>query len=214
MLDLVAMAIDGLLFSELVHHHFGDGISRFAPNVHHLVVALTSGHQTRDILLLDLFDLFLRIRNQAVLFLRHQHVIDTDRNTGTSRQSETVLKQTVRKHHGLFETAFAERRVDESRNFFLLQGLVQIAKRQALGQDLRQKGTANRRLHHRCVGREFTTLFVFGPLGQTHIDLGGQLHDIGVQRTLDFGHVRKDHAFPTCVDALACRVVQTEHHVL
>ena len=171
LLDLVAVAINGLFFSELIHHHFGDGVSRLAPNVHDLVVALPCRHQTGDVLLLDLFDLFFCILNQAVLFLRHEHVIDTNRNARTGGQTETILKQAIGKHHGLFETAFAERGVDQARNFFLLQRFVQVAERQALGQNFRQQGATHGGLHHGRVRGELTRHFVLGPLGQTHIDL-------------------------------------------
>ena len=124
------------------------------------------------------------------------------------------MQQTVGKHHGLFQTAFPKRRVDQARNLFLLQGFVQVAERQSLGQNFRQEGTPCRRLHHCGVGDKFATLFVLGPLGETHIDLGGQLHHIGVQSALDLADIGKDHAFASGVDALASRVVKTQHHVL
>ena len=102
------MAVNGFLFAELIHHHLGHRVTRFAPNVDHLVVTLARCHQTRHILLFDVFDFFFCALDDGVLFLRHQHVIDTDRNTCTGRQAETVLQQFVGKHYSLFQATFAE----------------------------------------------------------------------------------------------------------
>ena len=135
LLYLIAMAVGDHLFRQLGHHDLGDFVARLAPDVHHFVVTLAGGHQTGNILFLDLFDLGLGAANDFVLFLRHQHVVDTDRNTGACGQTETCLQELVGKHHGLFQAAFAERHVDKFGDFLLLERLVDIGKRQALGQD-------------------------------------------------------------------------------
>ena len=149
LLDFVAMAVNGFLFAELIHHHLGHRVTRFAPNVDHLVVTLARSHQTRHILLLNVFDFFFCALDDGVLFLRHQHIVDTDRNTRTCCQTETVLQQLVGKNHSLFQAAFAERSVDELGDFLFLQRLVQVAKRQALGQDFRQQSTTHCGLYQR-----------------------------------------------------------------
>ena len=208
------MAINGLFFSQLVHHHFGDGIPSLAPNVDHFVVTLTRGHQTGDVLLFDFFDLFFSFRNQAVLLLRDQHVVNRNGDTRASGQAETVLEQAICKHHGLLQSTLPERGVDQARNFFLLQSLVHVAERQALGQYFRQERTTHGGLNHRGVWGEFTGHFVLDPLGHSNIDLGGQLHHIGVQSALHFGHIGEDHALTTSIDALTGGVVKTQHHVL
>ena len=64
-----------------------------------------------------------------------EHVVDGDRDAGTGRQTETVLQQLVGKDHGFFQAALAERGVDEARNFFLLERLVEHSKRKTLGQN-------------------------------------------------------------------------------
>ena len=65
LLDFLAVAVDDLFLGQLGHHDLGDFVAGLAPDVHHLVVALAGGHQTGDILLLDLFDFLLGARNDA-----------------------------------------------------------------------------------------------------------------------------------------------------
>jgi hypothetical protein len=54
-----------LLLGQLGHHDLADFVTGLAPDVHHLVVALAGGHQTRDVLLLDLLDFLLGALDQA-----------------------------------------------------------------------------------------------------------------------------------------------------
>ena len=61
---------------------------------------------------------------------------------------------------------------------------------------------------------ELAGVLVLVPLGQAHVDLGGELDLVGVQRALHFADVGEDHALALGVDALARRVVQAQHHVL
>ena len=169
LLDFFAMAVDGLLFAELVHH-LGHSVTRFAPDVDHFVVTLARSHQTRYVLLFDVFHFFFRRSNDGVLLMRHQHVVHADGDTSACCQAEAVLQQLVGEHHGFFQTAFAERSVDEFRNFFLLQRFVDVGERQAFRQDFRQQGTTNRSLYQASGGFEFPSFFVLDPLGHTHGD--------------------------------------------
>ncbi len=51
-------------------------------------------------------------------------------------------------------------------------------------------------------------------LGQAYADLAGDLDHVVVERALHLGHVGEDQTFTAGVDAIAGRVVQTQHHVL
>ena len=108
LIDLVAVAINRLLLRELTHHDLADFVAGLAPDVDHLVVAFTGSYQAGNVLLLDFFDLFLGTLDQARLFLRHQHVVDADRDAGTRCQAEACLQQLVGKHHGFLQSALAE----------------------------------------------------------------------------------------------------------
>ena len=113
LVDLLAVAVGGLLLRELRHHDLADFVAGLAPDVDHLVVALAGGHEARDVLLLDLLDFLLGALDQAVLLLRHQHVVDADRDAGARRQPETGLQQLVGEDDRLLQPALAERGVDE-----------------------------------------------------------------------------------------------------
>ena len=208
------MAVDDLLFGKLGHHHLGHFVSRFAPDINHLVVALAGSHQTGDVLLLDLFDFLLRATNDGVLFLRHQHVVDTDRNAGFGRQTETGLQQLVCKHHGFLQSALAEGHVDQLGDFFLLQRLVDVGERQSLWQDFRQQCASCRGFPKLGGGHKFAGFFVLGVLGQAHIDARVESHFTRVKSALHFTGISKDQTLALAVDALAGGVVQAQHHVL
>ena len=133
--DQLAMAVRDHFFRQLSHHHLGDFVTRFTPNIDHLVVALASRDQARDILLLDLFYLFLSAVDDLGFFWGYQHVVDTNRDSSLGGKPETGLQQFVGKHHRLFEAAFAERDIDQLGDFLLLERLVEVRKRQPLGQN-------------------------------------------------------------------------------
>mmetsp|Transcript_23362 Transcript_23362/g.55498 ORF Transcript_23362/g.55498 Transcript_23362/m.55498 type:complete len:1308 (+) Transcript_23362:390-4313(+) len=214
LIDGLAVAIKRLLDLQVVHHSLADLVTGLAPDVHDLVVTLAGGHETRDVLLLDLLDLLLGTLDQGVLLSGHQHVVDRDRDAGTRGQAEAALQQLVGQHDGFLQAALAEARVDETRDFLLLQRLVDIAEGQALGQDFRQQRTADGGVHELGLGHELARFLVLGPLGQAHADLGGDLDNTVLQRTDQLGDVREDQAFALAVGALAGGVVQAQHHVL
>ena len=64
------------------------------------------------------------------------------------------------------------------------------------------------------LGRELAGHLVLDVLGQAHRDLARDLDHAVVERALHLGHVGEDDPLALGVDALARRVVQTEHHVL
>ena len=165
-------------------------------------------------MLFNVFDFFLGFTNDGALLGWHQHVVDTNGDARTCGQTETVLQQLVGKHHGVFQTALAERRVDELRNFFLLECFVDVLESQAFGQDFGQQGTTHSGVHHVGRRRELFGFFVQNPIGNADADLGCQFNNFGVQSRLNFCDVGKDHAFAFGVDAFAGCVIQAQHHVL
>ena len=108
LLHLLTMAIGDDLLRQLGHHDLGDFIAGLAPDVDHFVVALTGSHQTGCVLLPNLLDLGFGAFNDALLFSRDEHVVNTDRNARFGCQAEAVLQQLVRKNHCLFQAAFTE----------------------------------------------------------------------------------------------------------
>src|SRR5690606_37161438 len=136
-----------------------------------------------------------------------------DGNTATRRQTEARLHQLVGKNHRGAQAATTERLVDQARNFFFLQRTVQDRERQSLGQNFGQQGTANRGLETLEYRLPFAlgVLFVFV---QTNRNAALQLDFVVVVSTLDFGHVREEQTFALAIDALAGRVIQTQHDIL
>ena len=213
LVDFLAVAVEHLLLGELGHHDLAHFVTGLAPDVDDLVVALAGGHETRDVLLLDLLDFLLGAFDQARLFLGHQHVVDGDRDAGARGQAETVLQQLVCEDDGFLQAALAEGRVDQARDFLLLERLVDVRERQALRQDLGQQRTADGRLGQLDVLDEHA-FGVLRPLGQHHVDAGGDLDDTVLERAQHLGDVLEDHPLALAVDALAGGVVQAQHHVL
>jgi hypothetical protein len=108
LVDLLAVAVGGLFLRQLAHHDLADFVAGLAPDVDHLVVALAGRDQTRDVLLLDFFHFLLGAFDQAVLFLRHEHVVDRDRDAGARGQAKARLQQPVGEHDRVLQTALAE----------------------------------------------------------------------------------------------------------
>src|SRR5450830_1908452 len=132
---LGAVAADHVFDLQLVHHGLADVIAGLAPDVHNLVVAFTGSHQTGRVLLFDLLHFLFCSRDDGRLLWRHQHVVHADRDTGACRQAEARLHQLIGEHNGCAQTALAERRVDQLRNFLLLQRAIQHGEWQALRQN-------------------------------------------------------------------------------
>src|SRR5690606_29356608 len=201
------------LGSQLLHHGLADSVTRLAPDVHHVVVAFLSGHQTGRVLLVDFFNFTACLSQDAFLDGRHNHVVHRDGNTTTCCQTETGLHQFVRKNHGGTQAAATEGLVDQTRNFFLLQRTVQCGEWHALGQNFGQQGTASSRFVT-LDGLDPLTVFAllefFDTDGQTSL----QLDFLVVVGTLDFSHIGHEQAFALAIDQFAGRIVQTQHDIL
>ncbi len=57
LLDGITFPINRLLGGQLVHHGLGNLVTGLTPDIHHLVVTLAIGHQTRGVLRLDFLHL-------------------------------------------------------------------------------------------------------------------------------------------------------------
>ncbi len=208
------MAVLDRLVGEVVHQRLADFVTRTTPDVHDLVVALTLRDQTGGVLLFDLLDFLLGAGDDLVLLFGNQHVVDADGDAGLGRQREAGLQQLVGKDRGFTQAAAAERRVDQARDFLLLQRLVHDTERQPLGQNFRQQSATHRGFHHGGLGREGAGDLVFLILGQPHADAAGDFHLLGIERALHFRYISEHDAFALAIDALAGGVIQAQHHVL
>src|SRR5581483_7039922 len=87
--------------AQLLHHLTGDLLGDVRPDVDHLVVALAVGDETLAVLLLDLVDLFLRLRDQLFLLRRDVHVVDADRGTPARGVEEPDVLDLIQQDDGL-----------------------------------------------------------------------------------------------------------------
>src|SRR5687768_2761147 len=75
------------------------------PDIDDLIVAFAERKNALAILLLNVGDLLLRVLDFLALFLRNDHVIDSDGNTGASRFLEAEFLEAVQRLNGLVVTA-------------------------------------------------------------------------------------------------------------
>ena len=130
-----AFAVNHFLGGQIVHHRFGNLIARTAPNIDYFVVAFAVGHQTLAVLVFDFLHFGISFGQQFRFLFRDFHIVHADGNAAFGRKSEAGIHQVVGKNHGIAQAAQAERRVNQTRNFFFLQRFVDVFKRQAFGQD-------------------------------------------------------------------------------
>ena len=126
------------LGTELVHHGFGNLVVGTRPDIDNLVIALTVGHETRGILILNFLNLSFSNGQDVALVLGNDHVVYANRNTGHRRKTETCVHQAIGKNDRLLETQISIARVDRVRDGFLRHSPVNKLKiepgRQYLGQ--------------------------------------------------------------------------------
>ncbi len=211
--DGLALAVDHLFGTELLHHRLGDLVATTAPDIHDLVVALAIGDEAGGVLLRNLLHLGLGGTDQVVLRVGHKHVLDRDRQAGAGSQAVAELHQLVGEDHGCTQAATAERGVDELGDLLLLERLVDHAEGQTRRQDLGQDGAAGGRV---VANDPLDALTVRAQVGflQAHRDARMERDLAGLVGTLHFRHVGEDHALARHVHAFAGRVVQAQHDVL
>ena len=208
------MAVDDGFARELLHHHLADFVSRTTPDVDHLVVAFALGHETGGVLLFDRLDLVFGGAHELELLLRHGHVADADRDAGAGSQTIAVILELVGEDHRRTQTAAAVAHVDQTSDFLLLERAVEFGKAHALGQDFRQKRTADSRFVTLDDRTEFVAAFHFFVFADANRATRLQSNLTGVQSTLHFSRIGKEDAFARRIDAFTGGVVQAEHHIL
>ena len=183
------------------------------PDVDDLVIAFAGGDETGSILLLDFLHLLLRSFDDARLVFRHDHVVNTDGNTGTGCMLETGIHQPVREDHGLFQAGHAIAGIEQTRDRALVQHLVDQVKGQPARQQTRQQRATD------GGGHEFGTLLhdmllvEFGEF-HTHLATRMQRYGAGFESAVHFGGVGEDHAGALGIDRITGDVIQTQDHVL
>ena len=213
LLNHFAFCISHHFGAEHIHHGLGHLLVGTRPDIHNLVVALTVGHQTRGILVLDFLNFTLRTFQNLALLFRHNHVVGSDRSTCAGSVTETRVHQLVSKHHGLFQTNPAVAFVHYVRNGLLAHRVINKLERQTLRQNLGQQCTTGGSADQTGAFMHFTR-FIQHALLHTYLDPGLKMQAPALVRTVHFGHVSEQHAFALGVNTLASHVVQTQHHVL
>src|SRR5215813_7947177 len=84
-----------LVFLDLTEHHVRDLITRVRPDIDDFVVPFSVGDNTAAVLLVDLFDLLVRILQLGFFPLGNDHVLDADRDTSPSRFHKAELFQFI-----------------------------------------------------------------------------------------------------------------------
>src|SRR3569623_657236 len=210
------LAVGGLdaIRAELLHHrlgHLGVGVR---PDVDDLIVALTVGDETRHILVLDLLHLVLGGGDDAVLARRHHHVVDADRHTRTRGVIKARIHQAVREHHGGLEADAAIADVNETRDGFLGQILIDQVEGQALGQQLGQQRATDGGVP-RTTHLTYALALVFEHvLDDAHFDARMQGHHAALVGAMHLGDIGERHTRTLGVDAFARHVIKAQHHVL
>ena len=76
---------------EFVEHSLSDVVGASSPNIDDLIIAFTLGDNALLILAFDFINLLTRSFHDSCLSRRDDHVINTDRNTGTSSNLEACI---------------------------------------------------------------------------------------------------------------------------
>src|SRR5215831_10758105 len=92
---IVLLAI--LIFLDLAEHHVGDLIAGMRPDIDNLVVPFAVGDDAAAILLVDLFDLLVRILQFRFFPFWNDHILDTNRDTSPSRFLKPELFQLIQR---------------------------------------------------------------------------------------------------------------------
>ncbi len=213
LVDLPAFGVGHLLGADALHHRRGDLFVGARPDVHNLVVTLAGGHQAGGVLLLDFQHFGFGCGQDVLLFVRDQHVVDTDRHAGTGGVAEAGVHQLVGEDHRLLEAQDAVALVDQAADGLLLQLGVDQLERQAFGQDLGQQRAPDRGVHDRVHVDQLAVFILFG-VRDAHLDRGMQFDHAVVVGALHLGQVGEHHALALLVDELAGHVIQAQHHVL
>ena len=198
---------------QVVHHRLGDLVVGARPDVDHLVVALTAGHQTGSELLLDLADFFLGGGDQLHLGFRDHHVLDTDGGAGQRRFAEAHVHDLVGEDAGFLGTENPVAGVQQLGDRLLGHVLVDHIEADAFGDDVPDL-TAARGGLHQTGGFLDAAFLILDHFVDAHLDPRVQRHFPRAQGAQYFGDVGEHPAFAFDVHLLTADVVQTQNHVL
>ena len=193
------------------HHLFGNVIGTLRPGINNFVVFLTTGDETILVLLFVFFDLVVGCAHQNFLGFRNDHVILTKRNTGFTCPVETKAHHAVSKDNSLFLATVTVNDIDNVRDVFFGQQLVDGRER-------------NARMTRQQFGQQHTTggrcntnrdrLIVFINRFVTCIDFRMQVYETGIKGLFDFSDIDKGHALARLTVAFHRDVIKTKDNIL
>src|SRR5690606_10534074 len=190
----------GLLLGDLGHHLRGDLLGGLRPDVDDLVVALSVGDQTLEVLVLDLGDLGLGLVEELGLLLRDDHVAQGDGGAGACRVVVPERQHAVGQELRLLVAGEVVDDVEQRTELLLAQHLVDGVEAHHVGDDLPRQDAAH------------------GGVDPAAVDAAGdlrlQVHLAVVVRGADLHGAREDAALTRRELAGAGHVVDAEHHVL
>ncbi len=123
-----------LVMLEGAEHDVGDFVARVSPDIDDLVVALAIGDDAFAILLLDVLDLLVGVRELQLFLLRNDHVGDPDRDAGLGRFAEPEFLQLVERLDGAVLAGDLIAAPDNVAELLLASGFVEEAE--TIGPDL------------------------------------------------------------------------------
>ena len=212
--NLLAVTVDRRFGGELGHHHLAHLVGRAAPDVHHLVVAFTLGHETGRVLGFDFLDFLFGVMDELFLLSGDGHVTHADGDAGARRQTVAVVLELVGEHDRRAQAALAEAAVDQLGDLLLLQGDVEFLEAHAFRQDFGEESAADGGFVTNHARGLFTRFLVDVVFADTDRAAGLEFDNLVVPGALNFGDVGKEHALALAVDLFTRSVVETEHHVL
>src|SRR5579862_394801 len=215
----VAFFVAALHFAEhLVGHFFRDR----RPDFDDLVVAFAVGDRAVQVLLLNVDHLLLGILDQRLLAVRDDHVVDADRQSGSSRKAEAQRLHLVEHLDRGFESKAQIAIIHQCADALLLEQAVDV--RHALGKVIVEDGAADRRIDERALHLNRLSvndvLIVvrggqvdqFARVAQT--DRAKRFHFARIERHQDFFNIGEGAAFTFRARLRFREVVETENHVL
>ena len=206
------------VLEELVGDRFGD----LRPDFDDLVVALGLRDRAFLILLLNFDHLLFSFVNQAGLLFRHNHVVDTDGDTGARCIEEAELLDFVEHLHRDLQAELQIAVLHQLAHALLLQKAVD--ERHLLRKNVVEDDAADRRVHvllgelDRLGVHDVLVIERLGQVdnfaGVAQLDGGERFHFAHFERNQNIFNGGERTAGTLGVRAHLGQVVETEHHVL
>ena len=194
-------------------HHVGrDRLASFGPLIKHHVVAFVAGHQTAVVRLLVFHDRFLGLLDEILLGVRSHQVIGRERQTTSSRFSETHLHHVIKQMNRGFATKTLVAIANHASQVTTTHCVVVIIH--SVRKHAVEQHTPWRSLDDRTVFYVLVFGFQLLEFRQSHLDPRMQLNDALGQRHFDFVVTGKHHSFALLVGQVQRGVIATHHDVL